>query len=170
MLRLAVNEDVDRIMEMVKASIPLMHAQGNYQWADDYPNKERFILDIEIGQLWVCVSDDDDKKVIGVGALTEDQGDDYKQLWDISEIRVVPHRICVDPVYRGKGIAGKFMIQAELLAKERGYNSVRVDTNSENKAMQKLFNNLGYKFLGNLVLTGREDLTFVGYEKFFNEN
>ena len=161
--RLATNEDIDAIMVIVKKSIPLMHAVGNYQWADDYPNETKFRDDVLKQQLWVC---EEDNQVLGCGALTEDQGEDYKQLWDINIITVVPHRICVDPDCRGKGVCKLLLLQAEKLSIERGYPSVRVDTNSMNKAMQHILQGLGYQFIGPLKLTGRETLEFVGYEKF----
>ena len=119
---------------------------------------------------------DNDHELINIGEdinllkeqskLTEDQGEDYKQLWDINIITVVPHRICVDPDCRGKGVCKLLLLQAEKLSIERGYPSVRVDTNSMNKAMQHILQGLGYQFIGPLKLTGRETLEFVGYEKF----
>ncbi|MBB6238614.1 hypothetical protein HDC90_003256 [Pedobacter sp. AK013] len=50
-IRLAVTEDIPFIMQLVREVIPLMHAAGNFQWADDYPNPEVFANDITIGQL-----------------------------------------------------------------------------------------------------------------------
>jgi GNAT superfamily N-acetyltransferase len=69
-------------------------------------------------------------------ALTEDQGEDYKQLWDISEKVIVPHRLAVDPKARGKGVALLLMKQAEKLSQVRGYDSIRCDTNNQNKGAQ----------------------------------
>jgi len=164
-LRLGTVGDIPVIEGIVGEAVPLMRAGGNFQWGDDYPTREHFTRDIELSQLWVCL---DGGELIGVGALTEDQGEDYKQLWDISIKAVVPHRVCVSPKARGKGAAKAFMMHAETLSRQRGYASVRVDTNSQNAAMHHIFDGLGYKFLGDLALAGRENMTFHGFEKFLN--
>jgi GNAT superfamily N-acetyltransferase len=171
-LRLALESDVESIVKIVNVAVPLMRASGNYQWGYDYPQADHFHRDIKIGQLWVAearsgvtIETETSSGVIGVGALTEDQGDDYKQIWDIDQKAVVPHRVCVNPEARGKGVAKAFMRHAEQLSRDRGYSSVRVDTNSENEAMHHIFKSLGYDFLGDLVLAGREGMTFHAFEK-----
>lgn len=91
-----------------------------------------FKADMQAGNCYVAEFTNDvdgASKVCGVIALTEDQGNDYKQLWDISETCIVPHRLCVDPTVRGKGIAKRLMDQAEAVAKERGYVEMCPQTN-----------------------------------------
>lgn len=164
-LRPGVAGDIAAIEKIVGAVVPLMRGAGNFQWGPDYPRGEHFLRDAELGQLWVAEIKDVAGTVVGVGALTEDQGEDYKQIWDISQVAVVPHRVCVAPEARGKGVAKAFMLHAEQLSRDRGYKSVRVDTNSVNAAMHHIFDTLGYKFLGNLELAGREGLVFHAFEK-----
>jgi GNAT superfamily N-acetyltransferase len=166
LLRRGVLGDLDAVMAIVKKAVPLMRAEGNFQWGDDYPAKENFAKDVENMVLWVAV-DSIDENILGCGAITEDQGDDYVQLWDITQVAVVPHRICVDPDARGRGVARAFMRKAEEIARERGYKSVRVDTNSQNAPMHHIFNSEGYTFLGDLKLAGRDTLVFHGFEKIF---
>jgi GNAT superfamily N-acetyltransferase len=163
-LRKGNESDLDSIMGIVSEVIPLMHKVGNFQWDTDYPMREDYIKDCENDNCWVAY-DVITNVLVGVAALTEDSGDDYKQLWDISEIAVVPHRICVSVSARGLGVTKKFMRQAEVLAKERGHKSVRVDTNKQNGAMQHIFKELDYTNLGELKLASRPALTFIGYDK-----
>ena len=104
--------------------------------------------------------------IAGVAAITMDQEAEYAQVgWDMTQPAVVVHRLAVDPAYRGAGIAGKLMEQAEVVARERGIVMLRVDTNTENPATLRLFPKLGYVLAGEIGLEFRPGLRFLCYEK-----
>ncbi|KUG07027.1 GCN5 family acetyltransferase [Solirubrum puertoriconensis] len=162
-IRRATPADLPAILNVVRRVVPLMQAAGNYQWEADYPNEAVFQADIEREQLWVAELAG---QVVGVAALTTDQDSEYAQAdWDAAEQAVVTHRLAVDPEVQGKGIAAALLQQAEVLAAEWGLRSLRVDTNSENKATQQLFPKLGYRFAGEITLAFRPGLRFYCYEK-----
>jgi len=162
-IRLAVREDVAALMALVRRVVPLMRAAGNLQWDDGYPNAAVFEKDIEQGQLWVA---EIGGSIVGVAAVTRDQEPEYAQVgWDIDEPAVVVHRLAVDPEFRGAGVAGALMQQAEAVAAERGIAVLRVDTNSQNEATRRLFPKLGYQLAGEIGLGFRPGLRFVCYEK-----
>ncbi len=85
--------------------------------------------------------------------------------WDLREAAIVVHRLAVDPAYRGAGIASALMLQAEQVARERGISVLRVDTNTQNPATQRLFPKLGYTLAGEISLAFRPGLRFFCYEK-----
>jgi len=156
-------EDVELVMQLVRRVVPLMRASGNLQWDGKYPNAGVFNRDVELGYLWVA---DIEGQIAGVAAITTDQELEYAQVgWDISEPAVVVHRLAVDPAYRGKGVAAGLMEQAEAVARARGISVLRIDTNSQNEAAQKLFPKLGYIFAGEIGLGFRPGLRFLCYEK-----
>jgi GNAT superfamily N-acetyltransferase len=162
-VRLGKLEDVDAVMELVRRVVPLMRASGNLQWDDKYPNAAVFERDVELAQLWVA---EIDGEIAGVAAITTDQEPEYARVgWDISEPAIVVHRVAVDPVFRGKGIAAALMLQAEEVARSRDISVLRVDTNTQNEATQKLFPKLGYVFAGETELGFRAGLRFLCYEK-----
>jgi ribosomal protein S18 acetylase RimI-like enzyme len=162
-IRLARLEDLPSLLSIVRRVVPLMRAQGNLQWDEDYPNEEVFRRDIERGQLWVA---EIDNVATGVMAVTEDHEPDYVQAdWDPNQPALVVHRLAVDPAFRGSGIARSMMLKVEELALEKGISHIRVDTNSENKATQRLFPSLGYRFAGEISLQIRPGLRFLCYEK-----
>lgn len=162
-IRLAVREDVASLMELLKRVVPLMRAAGNLQWDETYPNARVFERDIELGQLWVA---EIDGAIAGVAAVTTDQEPEYAQVgWDIDEAAVVVHRLAVDPALRGAGVAGALMGKAEEVAVERGIRVLRVDTNTQNEATQRLFPKLGYGLAGEIGLGFRPGLRFYCYEK-----
>ena len=162
-IRPATTADIPALISLVRRIVPLMREAGNFQWDNEYPNETVFGQDIEKGQLWVA---DIAGQLAGVAALTEDQEPEYAQVgFDPSQRAVVTHRLAVDPAFRGKGVAAALLAQAEQLALQRGISFLRIDTNSQNEATQKLFPKLGYRYAGEITLSFRPGLRFLAYEK-----
>ena len=162
-IRPAILNDIPGIMQLIAEVVPVMNAGGNFQWDNSYPNAEVFEKDIELSQLWVADADGD---IAGVSAITTDQEPEYAQVgWDLDETAIVTHRLAVSTRYRGQGIAAKLMQQAESEAIRRGIKTLRIDTNTNNKATQELFPKLGYKYAGEIGLGFRPNLRFYCYEK-----
>jgi ribosomal protein S18 acetylase RimI-like enzyme len=162
-LRQATENDLPALMELVRRVVPLMRASGNLQWDENYPNETVFQRDIDLDQLWIA---EVDAGIAGVAAITMDQEPDYSQAgWDIAEPAIVVHRLAVDPAFRGLGAAGALMKKAEEIAVERAITVLRVDTNTQNEATQRLFPKLGYQLAGEISLAFRPGLRFLCYEK-----
>jgi ribosomal protein S18 acetylase RimI-like enzyme len=162
-IRLATQYDLPALMALVRRVVPLMVATGNRQWDEGYPNESVFERDIAMEQLWVADAED---SIAGVAALTTDQEPEYAQAeWDMSAKALVVHRLAVDPSFRGAGVASALMQKAEEIAAERRFAVVRVDTNTENAATQRLFPKLGYRLAGEIGLGMRPGLRFLCYEK-----
>jgi ribosomal protein S18 acetylase RimI-like enzyme len=162
-IRLATLEDIPALTVLIQRVVPLMRAAGNLQWDHSYPNPTVFMRDVQRGQLWVA---EINGAVAGVVALTSDPEPDYVQAdWDHAEPALVVHRLAVDPEFRGAGVARALMLQAEKVAAAQALPVVRVDTNVENQATQRLFPGLGYSFAGEITLRRRPGLRFFCYEK-----
>jgi ribosomal protein S18 acetylase RimI-like enzyme len=162
-IRLAVPNDLPALMELTRRVVPLMIAAGNLQWDESYPNEAVFQRDIDLKQLWVA---EVGSSIAGVAAITMDQEPDYTQVgWNLNEPSIVVHRLAVDPAFRGAGVARALMQTAEEVAVERGVTVLRVDTNTQNEATQRLFPKLGYVLAGEISLQIRPGLRFFCYEK-----
>jgi ribosomal protein S18 acetylase RimI-like enzyme len=162
-IRLATKHDLPALMNLVRRVVPLMRATGNLQWDETYPNDAVFQRDIDLNQLWIA---EVNGSIAGVAAITMDQEPDYTQVgWDINEPAIVVHRLAVDPAFRGQGAAAALMQRAEEVAVERGITALRVDTNTNNEATQRLFPKLGYQLAGEITLEFRPGLRFLCYEK-----
>ena len=166
-IRPANASDIDRVIEIVNLVVPIMHSVGNHQWDDKYPQRQNFGIDLSNGDLWVA---DDDGIVAGVAALTKDQSPEYADCgWDLSEGAIVPHRLAVHPHHQGKGIARLFLQKAEELAKNAGFQYVRIDTNKLNTNMQRLLSKEQFVFSGEIaLLTKPPDMRFLCYQKVVN--
>lgn len=162
-IRLAILTDIPQILSLIADVIPVMKAAGNFQWDNDYPNKQVFIQDIDLNQLWVA---EIAGAIAGVAAITTDQDAEYAQAGlDITETAIVTHRLAVNINYQGRGVAAALLKQAEHEAIRRAVNILRIDTNIANQATQKLFPKLGYVLAGEISLTIRPALIFLCYEK-----
>jgi ribosomal protein S18 acetylase RimI-like enzyme len=162
-IRLATDQDLAALMALVRRVVPLMRSAGNLQWDEHYPNAAVFGRDIDLKQLWIAEIGPD---IAGIAAITMDQEPDYAQVgWDINEPAIVVHRLAVDPAFRGAGVASSLMQTAERIAVGRGIFVVRVDTNTQNAATQRLFPKLGYQLAGEISLEIRPGLRFFCYEK-----
>jgi len=155
--------DLPAIVALVQAVVPLMNASGNFQWTAEYPNAAVFENDITHNHLWVAELIG---QLVGVAALTQDQDAEYADAdWDAAEPALVTHRLAVAPEAQGMGVARALLLQAEHEAQALGLRTLRVDTNSENAATQRLFPKLGYRFAGEIKLAFRPGLRFFCYEK-----
>ena len=162
-IRKGRKSDIKAIMKILENAVPLMNSAGNFQWDSTYPNENVFEKDIEEGQLWVV---EIEETLAGFAAITTDQEPEYADAgWDINEVSIVTHRLAVDPKYRGMGVGYLLLNKAEDLAKSRGINFLRIDTNTNNTATQKLFPKCGYMFCGEISLKFRPGLRFYCYEK-----
>ncbi len=162
-IRRATLADLPAVLALVQAVVPLMNAAGNMQWTSEYPNEAAFRRDIERQHLWVA---ERLGALDGIAALTQDQDPEYADAdWDATEPALVVHRLAVAPAAQGRGVAGTLLAQAEHEARALGLRTLRVDTNSENAATQRLFPKLGYRFAGEIKLAFRPGLRFFCYEK-----
>lgn len=162
-IRRATASDLLAIVALVREVVPLMNASGNFQWTAEYPNATVFEKDIAQNNLWVAELSG---QVIGIAALTQDQDTEYADAdWDAAEPALVTHRLAVSPTAQGHGVAQALLAQAEHEARALGLRTLRVDTNSENTATQRLFPKLGYRFAGEIKLAFRPGLRFFCYEK-----
>lgn len=162
-IRLATENDLPALMALVRRVVPLMHAAGNRQWDDDYPNAAVFERDLALRQLWIAELNE---SIAGFAAITTEPEPEYAQAGlNIDENAVVVHRLAVDPDLRREGVARSLMNHAEIVAKNHGIYALRVDTNICNEATQRLFPILGYRLAGEISLASRPKLRFLCYEK-----
>jgi GNAT superfamily N-acetyltransferase len=164
LIRLARIDDLPALVDLVRRVVPRMRANGNLQWNDEYPSQQVFANDIEAAELWVAGPEHG--TLAGVAAITTDQSPEYADVgWDIRESAIVVHRLAVDPAHQRAGIATALMLRAEKVAREKAISVLRVDTNTQNPATQRLLPKLGYTLAGEISLAFRPGLRFFCYEK-----
>lgn len=158
MIRKAVKEDFDTILDIYARAREFMAANGNPdQWAGGYPQREMLLDDMKKEQLYVCETED------GIGAVfVFFIGDEpwYHEIRDGAWLNDKPygtlHRIAVDQY--GKGLAS---VCLEWCYDQCG--NMRGDTHENNKSMQRLFEKNGYTRCGMITIDDGTDR--IAYQK-----
>ena len=163
MIRKAILSDLDVIHKLTQSCAQAMIAKGIYQWNEHYPKRERFEKDIQLQELYVF---EKDAVIIGTIVLTEIMDEEYIPIeWlTKNDNNVYIHRLAIDPEYWGKGYAQQLMDFAEGYARKNNYESVRLDTFSQNTRNQKFYETRGYQRLGNIYFPKQSEYPFYCYE------
>lgn len=160
-IKKAEKSDADKIMEVINNAVTDMEAEGIHQWDSIYPNINVINNDIDEGNLYAYM----DKGIIkGIIVLNEFQDEEYKLVkWqqDQGEALVI-HRLCIDPEFKGRGLARSFIKFAEKFGRDNNYHTIRLDAFSENKHALNLYKKNGYQLRG--IVTFRKG-EFYCFEK-----
>ena len=162
-LRQATQADVPAVVDLVHRVVPAMLASGNRQWDDTYPSARVFEHDVARKQLWIA---EIDSQLAGVVTITSEKEPEYAHVgWNFEEPALVIHRLAVEPVFRGRGVALALMEKAETLALECGLQILRTDTSADNLPAQRLFPRMGYTFQGEISIGFRPGVRVLCFEK-----
>lgn len=135
---------INRVLEKGKGT--------GLNWTSNYPKVEHFEKDFKNGHLFILEEDE----IIGVCVLNDEEDINYKKVkWDNYKKAIVIHRLMIDGKYSGKGYGRKMLLEIEKFAIEKGYDSIKLDTNSNNKIAQKLYFGSNYKKKGIINLEGK---------------
>ena len=153
MFRKAKLDDVNQIMKIIVQAKEYLKSQGIDQWQDGYPSKEVIENDIKNNVSYVV---EDEGRVIATAMISFDGEKDYDQIyegkWISNSDFVVVHRVAVDDDFKGRGIAGKIIDEAEKMSITRGVKSIEMDTHRDNLSMQKLLKKNGFEYCGIIFL------------------
>ncbi|RNC88077.1 MAG: GNAT family N-acetyltransferase [Winogradskyella sp.] len=163
MIRKAIKEDVDAILNMTKACAKAMIANGIFQWNDYYPSRAAFENDIKRDELYVLELNNIVKGTIVISTYMDDEYIPITWLTD-NENNIYIHRLAIHPELQGQGYARQFMNFAEQYAIDNNYTSIRLDTFSQNKRNQKFYELRGYKKLGDIFFPKQSEYPFHCYE------
>lgn len=165
-IRPANTGDINNIMEIVLATLPIMKAENNPQWDEIYPTAKVFNQDISNGSLYVYL---ESEKLLGFTCIDGNQPPEYNHVgWNSDSTALCVHRLAVHPASRRQGAGEKLLLHAEYIARMRGVCNLRTDTFSGNAKMNALFTKHGYTKAGEIQLRGI-DRPFYCYDKLLPE-
>lgn len=166
MIRKATETDIEPLLRITNACAKAMIANKIYQWNAHYPNKTAFKNDIERNALYVL---EINKKSVGCIVISTLMDAEYIPIKWLTPNRnnIYIHRLAVCPKHQGKGYAQQLMDFAEQYALKNNYNSIRLDTFSQNKRNQKFYELRGYKKLGDIYFPKQSNYPFHCYELVF---
>ena len=142
--RLGSEQDLEAVCLLIRQAIKEMESHGIYQWDDIYPAREDFEEDIEKHTLYLaCLNED----LVAIYVISDECDEQYKNgQWKYDEkTAYILHRFCVSPLFQNQGIGKTVLLHVEEQIKEMGYQSVRLDTFTENPFAQRLYRHNGYE-------------------------
>ena len=143
-----------------------MISQNIFQWNEHYPRREAFENDFERQELYVFEIANEVAGSLVISTLMDEEYTPIQWLTpNLNNIYI--HRLAVHPKHQGNGFAKKMMDYAEDYCKKHNYTSARLDTFSQNKRNQKIYENRGYQKLGNIYFPKQSEHPFYCYELVF---
>ncbi|MFA5525393.1 MAG: GNAT family N-acetyltransferase [Acholeplasmataceae bacterium] len=171
MIRKATMDDVSSIWALREETKTLLKERGIDQWQYHHPSLEIFKKDIEIGEFFVYVLN---QEIIGMIAIKEGIEKTYNIIydgqWGYDHSYLTIHRLAIKKSYLGKHIADELLIFAEKLARQKKTNYIRIDTYYTNRFAIRLFESHGYILRGWIILEpGEGDLKRLAYDKWIGD-
>lgn len=155
-VRKAKKEDLNKIMVIYEVAKVYMRNNGNpNQWINNYPSKELLMKDIEEGSLYVIFEEENIYGVFmfSVG-IDETYINIYEGKWLNDEVYGTIHRIASSGERRG-------ILSLAIDYCKNMISNVRIDTHKDNKIMQNLLLNNGFRYCGIIyILDGSERLAY----------
>ena len=163
MIRKAALDDLSAIKSLTEACAVSMQQNGIFQWNEHYPSREKLQLDIEKEELFVLEEKDE---IVGIIVLTPEMDEEYIPIKWLTPNgnNLYVHRLATDPTSWRTGNGRKLMDFAENFAREKAYDSVRLDTFSQNKRNQRFYESRGYRRLGDIFFPKQSEHPFHCYE------
>ncbi|MCI6152365.1 MAG: GNAT family N-acetyltransferase [Fusobacterium perfoetens] len=163
-IRLALENDLKNIIKIINQAKVYMKNNNFNQWNDNYPNNETISKDIKLQESYVLI---DDEKIVGTFVLSFDGEINYKNIyegnWKTNNPYGVLHRVAIDDLYKGKGLAKLILDFSEKEALKKGIKNFRIDTHKENKSMRKFIEKNGFEYCG--IILVEDETERVAYEK-----
>ena len=160
MIRLATDEDLKSIMNIINDVKEEMKKENNPQWHADYPLISDFQKDMDEKSLYVVFI----LLMLG-GQLQINSNDQYQQVKNQTDSpALVLHRLAISPKFQKKGYAQKLFQFAEETAIKNNIFFLKADTEKSNKKMNQLFQKLNFTKKGTLTWSDNNGI-FNYYEK-----
>lgn len=153
-IRTAVISDLPKMLEMTSQASARIAKMGFDQWQHGYPDEETLRQDIADKNAYIA---EIDGEPAGMMALTFTDLDCYEKIegkWIDNGFYCAVHRLCVADGFEKRGVAMALFAAAEMIASERGFGSVRVDTHEQNAPMRHTLEKCGYTHCGRITLIG----------------
>ena len=146
--------EIDAVVAVLDQGRRAIGRLGIDQWQDGYPDRALIERDVERGISYVVA--DDAGTILGTAAIDfsgEPTYDVIDGAWLTSSPSTAPaygviHRIAVADAARRRGVARALIVKAQDLARERGAESLRIDTHPGNGPMQRFIASCGFTYCG----------------------
>jgi ribosomal protein S18 acetylase RimI-like enzyme len=152
-IKTATISDITFIKEIYDESRSIGRTSGSCDWSDDYPNDAIIANDIKNGYISIVLRN---AEPIAVFSLVDHDDLDNEPInWKASKSGI-PVRICIKSQYQGKGLGKIVMKELIKIAKEKGYQSLRLLASVNNLPANKLYRDSHFAYKGLVHLYQKE--------------
>lgn len=161
-------EDVAGVLKIIESAKERMKNMGLDQWQNSYPNENSIREDMSKGISYVI---EENGEILGTSVLTFEKEEVYENMkkgkWLSDGEYAVIHRIAVSENSKNKGVSGEILKNLEMMCKEKGIYSIKIDTHEDNEPMKGFLKKNRFLFCGIIYLDREPDLNAkrVTFEK-----
>ncbi len=161
-IRRAKREELKVLAEILEEARKNIAELGIDQWQNSGPQKQDLEMDIENGELFVAIEENQPQGFCYIGLNGEETYNKiYDGAWSGAENYTTIHRVAVASNARGKGVFRALVEFAERYSAENKMEAIRIDTHRGNYKMQSALNKNGFKKMGIIYLkNGDERIAF----------
>lgn len=159
-IRRAQADEADACYRCIEDARAYHSSLGFVQWGPDYPTLADIEADIASGTGYAFASGDE---LLGYCCVVFGDEPAYAEIdgaWLTDSPYAVVHRMAFAAASRGRGMAHDAFDLIKGLCEERGVRAIRVDTQAENKVMQRVFAREGFVGCGTIVYNGGPKLAY----------
>lgn len=151
---LAKTEHLDKMCEITNQAKAQLKSLDLDQWQKGYPSRDVWENDIATEAAWLAI---ENEIILGVFAFQTTPDPSYAEIdgtWLTDTPYASMHRVCVADHSKGKGVAGQMFAFGSQMAREMGFDSMRIDTHPGNHPMQRALSKAGFLPCGTIILKG----------------
>ena len=166
--RIAVESDVPALCRLFESGIRDMDEKGLDQWRwEVYPSEAVLMEDIIAQTLYLM---EEAGEMLVAFTINEEQHPLYATLhWHFGIRPAVLHRLVVNPGHQRRGLGREAMSHVIRIARDLGYDSLRLDTYLKNTRAMALYEGIPMRRVGQVKFDHRETL-FQCYEMALTED
>lgn len=159
-LRAARAHEAEACYQCIEDARAYHKAMGFEQWHPEYPTQQTILDDIAQGIGYAFVME---QKIIGYCCLIighEPAYDLIEGAWKTDRPYAVVHRMAFAHKARGGGLSGQALDLIKAFCLSQRIESIRVDTQEENKVMQHILEREGFQHCGLIQFDGGPKLAY----------
>jgi len=159
----AKTSDLIEILYLLRVCTHEMNVKGLKHWNSVFPGTERMQHDLAKGSIYLVKERGVCK---GMVTLNEHEPEDYRQV-SFQSGRQKPlylQNMAVHPKWQRTGIAKMMIEYAQQLAKERGFDCIRLDVFKPSDVARQLYENQSFREVASYH-PAYQQIPFICYEK-----
>lgn len=156
----ARQEDIPACMAILEDGREFQRAQGFVQWPDGYPPRSAVEEDVRSANGYVLKAEGTVAAYMYIGFDGDPAYPRINGAWRFDGPYAVIHRMAIGSAFRGRGLADTAFRLAGALCAARGVRLLRIDTDAQNKRMQRVLERNGFACCGTVIQGGGPRMAF----------